>query len=50
MRYVKLLSILFLVFSTGVRAMAESSVETKLQNASSAYSSGKYAESAELIE
>lgn len=50
MRFIKLLSILFLVFSTGVKVMAESSVETKLQNASSAYSSGKYAESAELIE
>jgi hypothetical protein len=50
MRFIKLLFILFLTSTMGIRVMAESSVETKLQNASSAYSSGKYAESAELIE
>jgi len=51
MRFLKFISVsLFLVFSFGTRVMAQSPVGTKLQNASNAYSSGNYAESAKLIE
>lgn len=51
MKFLRFLSLLLvLIFSIGTKAMPESSVEATLQNASSAYSSGKYTESIKLIE
>jgi len=53
MKFLKFLSVLLvLVCIMGTKAMSETkdSVEAKLQNASNAYSSGKFIESIELIE
>ncbi|HSE84548.1 MAG TPA: hypothetical protein VLB01_08380 [Thermodesulfobacteriota bacterium] len=50
MMLIQLLVLSVLAFSAGTTAMSETSVEVKLKTASSAYLSGKYAESAKLIE
>ncbi|HWP90575.1 MAG TPA: hypothetical protein VNN20_00030 [Thermodesulfobacteriota bacterium] len=51
MNHIKFLSVLaILFFSMNSESMSESSVEVKLQEASTAYSSGKYAESVKFIE
>ncbi|HEX9831444.1 MAG: hypothetical protein ACRENT_05265 [Thermodesulfobacteriota bacterium] len=51
MKFLQFLSLVFvLVFSIAPKAMPQSSVETKLQSASTAYSTGKYVESIKLIE